>query len=127
MKITDTEKRILQNLHLKGCTGKMGSLNKDQRGKILKGLQDKGLLDKNCRPTQKGIEVSAPFYVATNEDNYDEWEGVVIDKIEEFCEVSRSDAQGIVEAQPFYMQQCWAKGMTGEETARFIDARSVVK
>lgn len=59
--------------------------------------------------------------------NYSEWEGLVTDKIEELCEVTRSDAQGIVEAQEFYMAQCWGKGMNAGDTAKFIDEKSRVK
>lgn len=55
---------------------------------------------------------------------YHEWEGAVIDRIEELCDCTRSDAQGIVEAQEFYMAQSWAKGLNPEQTARIIDEKS---
>lgn len=60
--LTDTEKRVLQNLHLKGYTGPMGNMKLAQRRKLMCGLVDRGFLDKNGVPTKLGIEVSAPFY-----------------------------------------------------------------
>jgi hypothetical protein len=56
--------------------------------------------------------------------DYSQWEDDVICKIEELCDCTRSDAQGIVEAQDFYMTQSWTKGLTAEETARIIDEKS---
>jgi hypothetical protein len=55
---------------------------------------------------------------------YSQWEGAVIDLIEELCDCTRSDAQGIVEAQDFYMTQSWTKGLTPAETAKLIDEKS---
>ncbi|WP_339534767.1 hypothetical protein [Pseudomonas hunanensis] len=51
---------------------------------------------------------------------YFEWEGAVTDAVAEALQVSRSDASGIVEAQPFYMQQSWGKGMDAQQTAAKI-------
>jgi len=59
MELTPTEKRVLQSIHLRGCTGAMGSLNLNQRKTILYGLIEKGLLDaKTGVLTPKGIELS---------------------------------------------------------------------
>jgi hypothetical protein len=58
--ISQTEKRILQNLHLKGCIGKCGSLTKKERETILNGLIKKELLTQRCTLTKLGIEYSAP-------------------------------------------------------------------
>jgi hypothetical protein len=62
MKITETEKRILQNLHLYGYMGKCGSLTQKQRLTALNGLIAKGLLSSSGKITKLGIEISAPSY-----------------------------------------------------------------
>lgn len=46
--------------------------------------------------------------------SYAEWEDAIISAVEERDQVTRSDAQGIVEAQPFVMSQCWGMGLTPE-------------
>lgn len=51
---------------------------------------------------------------------YFEWEGAVIDAVAESMAISHSDATGVVEAQPFYMQQSWGKGMDAQQTAAKI-------
>jgi hypothetical protein len=48
---------------------------------------------------------------------YFEWEGAVIEAVAESMAISHSDATGVVEAQPFYMQQSWGKGMDAVLTA----------
>ena len=49
--------------------------------------------------------------------SYTAWEGEIVEVVAEALQVSRSDATGIVEAQPFYMQQSWGKGMNAQQTA----------
>lgn len=51
---------------------------------------------------------------------YFEWEGAVTEAVAELMAISNSDAAGIVEAQPFYMQQSWGKGMDVQQTAAKI-------
>lgn len=51
---------------------------------------------------------------------YFEWEGAVIEVVAESMAISHSDAAGVVEAQPFYMQQSWGKGMDAQQTATKI-------
>ncbi|KPB16862.1 hypothetical protein AL053_03860 [Pseudomonas savastanoi pv. fraxini] len=54
---------------------------------------------------------------------YFEWEGAVTEAVSEALAISHSDAVGIVEAQPFYMQQSWGKGMDPQLTAaKIMDA-----
>ncbi|MDP4573486.1 hypothetical protein Q8O96_30920 [Pseudomonas sp. LPH60] len=54
---------------------------------------------------------------------YFEWEGAVAEAVAETMAISHSDASGIVEAQPFYMQQSWGMGMDARQTAaRIIEA-----
>lgn len=54
---------------------------------------------------------------------YFEWEGAVIEAVAESMATSYSDAAGVVEAQPFYMQQSWGKRMDAQLTAaKIIDA-----
>ena len=60
MELTKTEIRVLRNLHLKGCTGKMGSMNLKQRKELLNGLLEKGLINRKAELTEKGIEESLP-------------------------------------------------------------------
>jgi hypothetical protein len=63
MKTTETEKRVLQSLHLRGIMGNMGSMKQKERLSLLQGLILRGLLTNDCVVTPLGIEVSAPFYV----------------------------------------------------------------
>lgn len=51
---------------------------------------------------------------------YFEWECAVTEAVADALQVSRSDASGIVEAQPFYMQQSWGKSMDAQQTAAKI-------
>ena len=60
--LTETELRVLRSLHLRGCTGKMGSLNRKERLAILTGLIDRGYLTGGMNLTEKGIQISAPKY-----------------------------------------------------------------
>ncbi|WP_421526902.1 hypothetical protein [Pseudomonas brenneri] len=49
--------------------------------------------------------------------SYTAWEGEVVEIVAEALQVSRSDASGVVEGQPFCMQQSWGKGMNAQQTA----------
>ncbi len=60
--LSQTEIRILQNIHLTGTMGKCGSLTAKQRLSILIDLINKKLLTENVTLTAKGIEASAPKY-----------------------------------------------------------------
>ncbi|MDU8389147.1 hypothetical protein [Pseudomonas syringae] len=54
---------------------------------------------------------------------YFEWEGAVTEAVAETLAISHSDAAGIVEAQLFYMQQSWGRGMDAQLTAaKIMDA-----
>jgi hypothetical protein len=54
---------------------------------------------------------------------YFEWEGAVIEAVAESMAISHSDAVGVVEAQLFYMQQSWGKGMDAAlAAAKVIEA-----
>jgi hypothetical protein len=48
---------------------------------------------------------------------YSEWEGEVTQFVADVLDISYSDAAGIVEGQPFYVQQAWGKGLDSRETA----------
>lgn len=61
-RLTETEKRVLINLHLRGITGHMGSMNKKQRLSLLNGLVSKGYMNSNCALTEKGIKATRPSY-----------------------------------------------------------------
>lgn len=56
----------------------------------------------------------------SNPKNYDTWEGQVIDSVVDQAGVTRSDAQGIVQAHDFKLQQSWTKGLDPKETAKAI-------
>ncbi len=58
---------------------------------------------------------------------YFEWEGAVVEAVAESMAISNSDAAGGVEAQPFYMQQSWGKGMDAQQTAAKILAAAQAK
>ncbi|WP_313453315.1 defense against restriction DarA-related protein [Stutzerimonas nitrititolerans] len=82
--------------------------------------------------TKTGLDYAA-FLIAKRADagaepkpeqTHSEWEGEVTELIAEKLGITTSDAQGMVEAQPFYMQQSWGKGMSAQETADKIMAES---
>lgn len=60
-------------------------------------------------------------------ESYSDWEDEVTREIERIAGVTRSDAQGIVGAQDFYMSQSWGKGMSAKETAKLINQKSLGK
>lgn len=60
------------------------------------------------------------------ERNYAEWEMEVTQTLADKLGIDYGDASGIVEAQPFYMQQSWTKGLSASETADVIDEKSVM-
>lgn len=49
--------------------------------------------------------------------SYHEWEGAVVEAVADALEISRSDAAGVVEAQPFYMAQSWGKALDAQQIA----------
>lgn len=49
-----------------------------------------------------------------------EWETSVIEAVAEALDVGYSDAAGVVEAQPFYMQQSWGMDLDVKQTAEKI-------
>lgn len=49
--------------------------------------------------------------------SYHEWEGAVVEAVADALEISRSDAAGVVEAQPFYMAQAWGVDLDARQTA----------
>lgn len=51
---------------------------------------------------------------------YSEWEEAVVEAVAEVLEISCSDASGVVEAQPFYMQQSWGGGLSAQQAAAKI-------
>jgi hypothetical protein len=56
--------------------------------------------------------------------SYTDWEEAVANSLSDKLEISFGDAQGIVEANEFYMAQAWSKGLNSEETADYIDSKS---
>ncbi len=59
--------------------------------------------------------------------NYDEWEREVTDIIGEKLGAPNGDAQGIVEAQHFYVTQAWGQGLTAAAAAKQILEKSDTK
>ncbi len=55
---------------------------------------------------------------------FDEWMAEIVDLIESRFDTCTSDAQAIVEAQPFLVSQCWGLDLTPEGAAENIDAAS---
>jgi len=58
--------------------------------------------------------------------DYVEWETEVTQILADKLDIDYGDASGIVEAQPFYLQQSWTKGLSAEETADVIDEKSMM-
>ena len=58
--------------------------------------------------------------------DYVEWETEVTQILADKLDIDYGDASGIVEAQPFYLQQSWTKGLSAAETADVIDEKSVM-
>jgi hypothetical protein len=52
--------------------------------------------------------------------DYTTWEDKVITAVQELDEVTRGDAQSIVEAAAFRMQQSWCLGLDAQATARRV-------
>lgn len=57
--------------------------------------------------------------------NYQIWEEEITSILVENLECTRSDAQAIMEAQPFTMAQSWGKGLGPVQTAAIIEAESM--
>jgi hypothetical protein len=55
---------------------------------------------------------------------YSEWEVEVIQQVADELGASYSDASGVVESQPFYMQQSWVKDLDPKQTAAKILAEA---
>lgn len=58
------------------------------------------------------------------EEEYSEWEGNVVYELEKLLDITTSDAQGMVGAQPFKMQQSWGKDINAKITAKIIEKES---
>ena len=56
--------------------------------------------------------------------SYTDWEQEVIKLVGEDQEIPFSDAAGIVEGQPFCLQQAWGKGLEPQQAADNILAQS---
>ena len=52
----------------------------------------------------------------TNQQDFTEWENEVTQTLTEILEISRGDAQGVVETKDFYMMQYWTKGLNASDT-----------
>lgn len=63
MNLSETEKRVLTSLHLRGCTGSMGSMNSKARLNLLNSLVERGLLNDKCEVTKVAIEAIRPQYL----------------------------------------------------------------
>ena len=53
--------------------------------------------------------------------DYSKWEGDVIYELEKLLDITTSDAQGLIEANEFKMQQSYQKGLNAKRTAKIID------
>ena len=59
-----------------------------------------------------------------NNNSYDAWELDLVEFLSEKLEIPFGDAQGILEANPFYVSQAWGKGLEPEAAADFIDSKT---
>ena len=71
------------------------------------------------------LKNTGDFEIFESNQAYHEWEDDVISHIEELCDCTRSDAQGIVMAQEYIMAQSWGDNMSAEQTAILIDRASL--
>ncbi len=71
------------------------------------------------------LKNTGDFEIFESNQAYHEWEDDVIRHIEELCDCTRSDAQGIVMAQEYIMAQSWGDNMSAEQTAILIDRASL--
>lgn len=62
-----------------------------------------------------------------NTKTYSDWENEVTEALENELEISRSDAQGLVEANEFELKQAWGKGLSASATAKQIIKKSEAK
>jgi hypothetical protein len=59
-----------------------------------------------------------------NNNSYDAWELDLVEILSEKLEIPFGDAQGILEANSFYVSQAWGKGLDPESAADFIDSKT---
>lgn len=57
-------------------------------------------------------------------NEYAKWEGEIARIIEDRLQVTTSDAQGITEANEFYLAQAWGKGLTAGETFEYLKEKN---
>jgi hypothetical protein len=81
--------------------------------KAIEQLKKEGLLPKDYA---KGGKVE--------NQSYSSWEEGVAESLADKLEISYNDAQGIIEANEFYMAQAWGKGLNSEEAADYIDSKT---
>ena len=56
------------------------------------------------------------------QQSHDEWESSVAAKVAEKLDISHSDAESLVDAQSFAMQQSWGRGHSVDEAAQAVIA-----
>lgn len=56
--------------------------------------------------------------------SYSDWEEAVANSLSDKLEIPFGDAQGIIEANEFYMAQAWSKGLDSQKTADYIDSKT---
>lgn len=66
------------------------------------------------------LDAVVPAASSNQPNPFDQWEGDVKTRLTELLDVTHSDAQGIVEAQRFLMQQSWTGGLTPGDAAKVI-------
>ena len=79
------------------------------------------MTDEAVRPKTKGV--STPCFQPkkyNNMTNRNNWENEIIQAISTELNCSISDSAAIVEANPFYLNQSWGKGLSSEEAANVI-------
>ncbi len=59
-----------------------------------------------------------------NLSDYEKWKGDIYYLIAEQLECTTSDAQGVVDAQDFVVDQAWGQGLSAEETAKRVATAS---
>ncbi|QUE78388.1 hypothetical protein KCX70_23155 (plasmid) [Stutzerimonas stutzeri] len=57
--------------------------------------------------------------------SYSQWEEAVTQRVAEMAQIAYSDAAGIVEGQPFALQQAWGLALDASQTAAKLLAEGV--
>lgn len=73
---------------------------------------EKAFIESEIADLEKELETA----IKEEKQTYSEWEDEITNLVVKKLEVSRGDAQGIIEAKNFEMTQSWSKGLSAKDT-----------